>query len=292
MLKCGLTWTLVVLALLVAGGAGILTGCSTFGGDVEGERLKRAEASGHYRDGKFFNDVPQSPASAGLYWDYMVEQFGDEQIRMPPAPIPVVKILPEKLGAPVVPGLRLAWLGHASVYLEIDGVRLLVDPVFSDYASPFQGMGPKRFHPTPITLADLPKIDAVMISHDHYDHLDMAAVQHLANKGALIFVPLGIGAHLERWGVDQKQIVELNWWESRSVGGIKIVGTPSRHYSGRQLFDQKATLWSSWSVLGPEHRFYYSGDTGYSGHFKQIGDRLGPFDLSIIKVGAYGPGPS
>ncbi len=176
--------------------------------------------------------------------------------------------------------------------MELDGLRLLVDPIFSDYASPVQGVGPKRFHSAPIALFDLPKIDAVMISHDHYDHLDMATVQHLARQGSRFFVPLGVGAHLEEWQVADNQIVELDWWHSETVAGVKIVSTPAKHYSGREFFDYKKTFWSSRSIIGPERRVFYSGDTGYGDHFQKIGLDLGPFDLSIIKIGAYGPDAS
>ena len=134
------------------------------------------------------------------------------------------------------------------------------------------------------------QIDVVTISHDHYDHLDRATIQHLAPQGTQFFVPLGIGAHLEEWGVPEDQINELEWWESIEMGELTIVCTPTRHYSGLELFDFKTTFWSSWSVIGPDHRFFYSGDTGYSQFFQQIGNRFGPFDLSIIKIGAYGPG--
>jgi L-ascorbate metabolism protein UlaG (beta-lactamase superfamily) len=166
---------------------------------------------------------------------------------------------------------------------------VLVDPIFSDYASPFE-MGPKRFFKPPIALADLPPIDAVLISHDHYDHLDMPSIQQLAAKGTAFFVPLGIGAHLRRWGVPEAQVHDMEWWQEHELKGVRLVSTPARHYSGRALADRNATLWTSWSVIGPTHRFFSSGDSGYSDHFKTIGDKFGPFDLSFIKIGAYGPG--
>ena len=169
---------------------------------------------------------------------------------------------------------------------------MLVDPMLSERASPVDFIGPKRLHPSPIVMAALPKIDAVVISHDHYDHLDMPTIRYLSAKGSQFFVPLGVGAHLQEWQVPTAQITELDWWESKEILGLKIISTPSRHYSGRTLFDTKATFWSSWSIIGPSHRIYYSGDTGFSDHFQTIGDKLGPFDLSIIKVGAYGPGAS
>ena len=174
----------------------------------------------------------------------------------------------------------------------MDGLRLLTDPIFSYRASPFNNMGPKRFHPPPVALADLPKIDVVLISHDHPDHLDMDTVKYLASKGTRFFVPLGVGAHFDRWDIPQEQVTELDWWESAEAGGLTFVCTPAQHYSGRRLVDYMATLWSSWSVIGPEHKVFYSGDTGFSDHFQRIGDQLGPFDLSMIKIGLYGPGAS
>jgi hypothetical protein len=157
-------------------------------------------------------------------------------VRVPPAPPPVRRVDPAELReAAAAPALRAFWIGHASVYVEIDGVRLLVDPIFSEYASPFN-VGPRRFHPPPIGLDELPPIDAVLITHDHYDHLDMRSVRRLAGRGSRFFVPLGIGAHLERWGVPAAQIVEFEWWQEQRHRGVRFVSTPTRHYSGRRLF--------------------------------------------------------
>ncbi len=262
-----------------------------FGGKISGERLQRIQANPQYQEGAFVNVEPQAPFKFSEAGSFITNQFFYEEIRVPPGEIPVVSVAPSQLERSSVPILKAFWIGHASVYVEIDGLRVLIDPVFSEYASPFD-LGPKRFHPPPIALKDLPKIDAVVISHDHYDHLDMKTVKHLGKNGTQFYVPLGVGAHLERWKVSEDQIHELEWWQERVLRGVKIICTPTRHYSGRGLFDYKATLWSSWSVIGPHHRFYYSGDTGYSQHFKEIGDRLGPFDIGFIKVGAYGPGDS
>ena len=169
---------------------------------------------------------------------------------------------------------------------------MLVDPVFSDYASPFGGIGPRRSHAPPIALADLPEIDAVLISHDHYDHLDMRTVQSLSSEGARFLVPLGVGSHLDEWDIPTDQITELDWWESTDIRGVTVICTPAQHYSSRGIFDYKETFWSSWSVVGPEHRVFYSGDSGFSDHFDSIGEQFGPFDLSVIKIGQYGPGAS
>ena len=278
-----------LVVLLVAVAAFVLS-TPPFGAKLSGERLARAQANPHYRNGVFVNPLPPAEYSAADVWALVTGQFFGDEVREPPSAIPVLAVASDTLKiAPPASGLRAFWIGHASVFIEIDGVRLLVDPIFSDYASPFD-IGPKRFHPPPIRLADLPKIDAVLITHDHYDHLDMLTVQDLAGRGTVFFVPLGIGAHLQAWGVPSGQVRDLEWWKEETLKGVRIVSTPSRHYSGRGLGDKNATLWGSWSVIGPQHRFYVSADTGFSDHFRTVGERFGPFDLSFIKVGAYGPG--
>ena len=285
----------IVLAVLAGVGAGAgwaVLSQPQFGARMSGARLERAKANPQYRDGRFVNVQPEAPTTLAALGNYVVRQFSGDEVRVPPAPVPVRVVDAAALAlAPGASALRALWIGHASTYVELDGLRLLLDPVFAERVSPLP-VGPRRFHPPPIALADLPPIDAVLVSHDHYDHLDMATVRHLAARGARFFVPLGIGAHLERWGVPTAQIDEMEWWQRRTLRGVEFVCTPTRHYSGRGLSDRSATLWSSWSVLGPRHRIYYSGDTGYSTHFAEIGSRLGPFDIAFVKIGAYGPGAS
>ncbi len=283
-----------VAVLLLAALAAWVLSLPRFGARMAGDRLARAHANPLYRDAKFANPLPPAAYRAADVWALIQGQFFGDEVRAPRSAVPVLAVAAETLkGAAPAPataaGLRAFWIGHASVYIEIDGLRLLVDPMFSEYASPF-AYGPRRLHPTPIALADLPPIDAVLITHDHYDHLDMRTAQHLARRGSVFFVPLGIGAHLQAWGVPDAQVREMEWWQEQPLRGVRIVSTPSRHYSGRGLTDRNATLWSSWSVVGARHRFYVSGDTGYSDHLRTIGERLGPFDLSFVKIGAYGPG--
>ena len=285
-------WILTILFLVTVGSVLFLRNWPPFGGTVSGERLKTAQASPHYHDGAFANTPPHPPLQLGDVWGYFIEQLFGDQTRVPPSVIPISAVPPESIHAEPLTALRAIWLGHSSVYIELDGLRLLVDPVFSDYASPLNGIGPKRTHPLPIALADLPRIDVVMISHDHYDHLDMRTIQYLSSKGTQFLVPLGVGAHLDEWEIPESRITELDWWESTEIAGLTIVCTPAQHYSSRGIFDYKETLWSSWSVIGPKHRVFYSGDSGFSNHFRLIGDRLGPFDLSIMKIGQYGPGAS
>ncbi|HSB99181.1 MAG TPA: MBL fold metallo-hydrolase [Burkholderiaceae bacterium] len=282
----------VVLVAAAAVATPLVLSLPQFGGELAGERLTRARANPHYRDGAFVNPLPPAGYTWAYAWTLLKGTFLGNEVRVPRGAIPVVPVVPERLRAAAPnPGLRAFWIGHASLYVEIDGVRLLFDPVFSDHASPF-AFGPKRFHPPPIALTDLPPVDAVLITHDHYDHLDMPSIEALAraNGRTLFLVPLGIGAHLERWGVANARILEFEWGQQQTVGAVRIVSTPARHYSGRRLGDRNATLWTSWSVIGARHRFFVSGDTGYSEHFKAIGEQFGPFDLAFVKVGAYGPG--
>lgn len=280
----GLSATLLFIAV-----AALWLGWS-LSADISGARLLRLQASPQYRNGSFVNVERQAPIE--ITWDYLREQFFGEQRREPTGNVPVIPMEPASLKAKPSIGLRTTWLGHASVLIEIDGHRILTDPVFSLRASPFQFIGPRRLHPPPIRLDQLTGIDAVVISHNHYDHLDEAAIRHLAAQGARFFVPLGVGAHMEAWDIPQTQIHEMDWWQEKKLGQLTVTATPNRHYSGRGIFDYKATLWASWSLIGPEHRLFYSGDTGYSKLFRQIGTRFGPFDLNIIKIGSYGPGAS
>ncbi|WP_395689285.1 MBL fold metallo-hydrolase [Caenimonas koreensis] len=222
-----------------------------------------------------------------LSWSGELKSWLGDEVREPTFEVPVERLARNALARPVAPGLRARWLGHASVLVEVDGVRILTDPVLSQRVSPFQFVGPARLHAAPIGLEDLKNIDAVVISHDHFDHLDMATVQALGRGGTHFYVGLGIGAHIESWGVPAAQVHDMDWWESAQVGNVTFHCAPARHYSGRKSMDN-STLWSSWMIKGPNHSVYFSGDTGYAGHFKQVRERLGAPELAMIKVGAYG----
>ena len=186
--------------------------------------------------------------------------------------------------------LRATWLGHSTVLLEIDGRRFLTDPVWSARISPTPFAGPKRFFASPLPLAQLPKLDAVVLSHDHYDHPDAATIRFLAKTDVPFFCPLGVGAHLRRWGVAAACITELNWWEeARLSEDFTLAATPARHFSGRGLM-RNDTLWASWCLLGPTHKVFFSGDSGpLDEGFRQIGDAYGPFDLVMLEIGAADP---
>lgn len=255
-----------------------------FGGKIVGERLDRVEASEQFKDGKAQNLIP---TSLGVN----MEMFGamGRYVRGGQNPDIDIPVQTPRFSEDLSDAFTMTWLGHSSVLLEIGGVRIVTDPVFSKRASPFQWMGPARFHEPPITLEELPSIDAVVISHDHYDHLDMGTIAGLIDRDIPFVVPLGVGAHLEAWGVPDRNIIELEWWEEFAVGETRVVCTPARHFSGRGMTDRNRTLWASWAVIGPDTRVWFSGDTGPFPQAEEIGQRLGPFDLSMIEIGAYDP---
>ncbi len=179
------------------------------------------------------------------------------------------------------------WLGHASVLVQMDHATILTDPIWSDTASPISWLGPRRLVPPPMPITALPAIDAVLISHSHYDHLDLATLKALAALGTRFLVPLRVGEILRAEGIGPTE--ELDWWESRAVGPVTITCVPARHWSQRGLGDMNRTLWSGWVVSGPTRRFWFAGDTGYTRLFAEIGERLGPFDLAAVPIGAYDP---
>jgi L-ascorbate metabolism protein UlaG (beta-lactamase superfamily) len=180
-------------------------------------------------------------------------------------------------------------IGHSTVVIKLNNQLIMTDPVFSERASPVQWAGPKRFHQAPITLDTLPNLDVVVISHDHYDHLDKGSIDKLSHKVGLFLVPLKVAKRLADWGVPQKKIIELDWWHSHTVAGIEYTLTPTQHFSGRGLTDRDSTLWGSWVIHAPKNKIFFSGDSGYFSGFKQIGERFGPFDLVMMETGAYNP---
>jgi len=261
---------------------------AAFGADPGGERLARIHSSPNFADGVFKNPEG-APRPEGAMREVAKAFFRKEERvqRAPAGAVPVHATTLADLAKPAPSGLRLTWMGHSSVLAEIDGHRVLFDPVWGERCSPFNFAGPKRLHPVPLPLAALGPVDVVVISHDHYDHLDLPTIKALADTDTLFAVPLGVGAHLEHWGVSADRLRELDWNESTKVGGISLTATPARHFCGRGLRNTQHTLWASWAVAGDEHRIYHSGDTGYFQGFKDIGAEHGPFDATMIQIGAY-----
>ena len=253
-----------------------------------GARLERMRASPRYAGGRFQNTYAPEVLGSGKMPGLREFMFGGSD-RKPMGLLPVVDPREAWAQRPAS-ALRATWLGHSSVLLEIDGCRVLTDPVWGARVSPIPGIGPKRFQPSPVTLASLPPLDAVLVSHDHYDHLDYPTIRALRKLDVTFVTSLGVGLHLESWGIPAQRIVELDWWESTTLpGGLQLTAAPSHHFSGRALHDRNATLWSSFALRGPKHSVYFSGDTGLSSAFIDIGQRLGPFDLVMLEVGAFHP---
>ncbi|MFF0820467.1 MBL fold metallo-hydrolase [Micromonospora haikouensis] len=260
---------------------------AALGGRLSGARAERAARSPQFRDGAFRNRASTRTMAGAPDRNLVRELIFGKQKRRPTAAVPLVRPADPPATAATERELGVVWYGHASALIEIEGHRVLVDPVWSDRCSPSALVGPRRLHEPPVGLHELPAVDAIMISHDHYDHLDMATVRALtAGQSAPFVVPLGVGAHLERWGVPEDRIVELDWAESHRVGGLTITATAAQHFSGRGL-RRDGTLWSSWVVAGAHRRVFYTGDSGYFDGYAEIGTEHGPFDVTLMQIGAY-----
>lgn len=195
----------------------------------------------------------------------------------------------DKLKESLKQDLSITWLGHSTVLIGIEGKVFLTDPVWSRRCSPVSFLGPKRFFDVPMKLKDLPKIDAILISHDHYDHLDKDTILYLAeNTETLFYMPSGVGDHLRQWGIPEKRIREFKWWDEIKLDeNHSLAMTPSRHFSGRTPFDRNRTLWASWVIMAKEKRIFFGGDSGMFPGFQAIGEKYGPFDLTMLEIGAF-----
>ncbi len=262
----------------------------SLGRKPEGARLERIKASPRWAGERFRNVHPIIPglrdpnASMPTLGEFLCG--GDR--RTPRGPLPSMNPL-EAWGRPPASGLRATWLGHSTVLIEIDGLRVLTDPVWGRRASPSSLAGPKRFQPVPVPLRAMPPVDLVIVSHDHYDHLDYPTIHEIA-KGDVPFVTsLGVGAHLEYWGVRPERIVELDWWETHKLPNtaLTVTAAPSQH--GRGLHNRNSTLWSSLVIRSPRHAVFFSGDTGLTTEYQAIRERLGPFDVVMLEVGGRHP---
>ncbi len=275
---------LAALALLPTVGVSLFTAARGLRRSLGANRPSRDfAASPQWHDGMFHNRLPAVVVADGGRGSIAREFATKGSVGKPRRPV--------ALTTPDLPAqatdLAATWLGHATVLLEVEGHWVLADPVWSDRVSPSATIGPRRNHPVPMALQDLPALDVVLISHDHYDHLDTATIDTLvATQAAVFVVPLGIGDHLRRWGVPDQRIVELDWDESTTVGGLRLTCTEARHFSGRSLTNNQ-TLWSSWVIEGERRKVLFGGDTGYTPAFADLGERHGPFDLTILPIGAY-----
>ncbi len=258
----------------------------TFGGSPNDESMAKIKKSSHF-DGKHFQNLVKTQASTVRLegdksdkWKLFKNFFAPKKGKNPEL------VYTKKLNAKSLKNGEFIWLGHSTVLFKTDSTTLITDPVFHN-ASPVPfTVQPFKMNPKP-TMDDLPFIDAVLISHDHYDHLDYKAITYLKSKVGHFYVPLGVKAHLLRWGVAENKVSEYDWYEETTINNIKLVFTPSRHFSGRGVLNHRKTLWGSWAVIAPKMKIYFSGDGGYSPEFKKIGQKFGGFDMAFIEDGAY-----
>lgn len=279
-------WTSANCMLLVVLLSYWITGCAGFEGGDHSPSSIGMHQSPEWRNGRFRNSTPT--------WSNIKKAVVEEVLgprppnTKPTKPILVFSSHGEALSSPPHSGLRVTWFGHSSALVEVDGVKLLIDPFWGNRASPLSWMGPKRWYAPPIALNELPHIDAVLISHNPYDHLDFSTISAMRSWKTIFIVPMGVRSTLVSWGIPESRIVELDWWQSTRLGTLELVATPARHESGRFLAQIDKTLWAGWAIIGPQHRVWYSGDTGFDSDFLTIGERLGPFDVTLIEVGEYG----
>ncbi|MET3981384.1 L-ascorbate metabolism protein UlaG (beta-lactamase superfamily) [Mucilaginibacter sp. UYP25] len=237
---------------------------------------------------KFLNPIPTEEAGLGVMIPILREYINNKAENVPKITITGPKTDLAIYQTPPASGLRITWVGHSSLLIEVDGIRILTDPVWSQRVSFSQAFGPKRFFQPPIALEDLPPLDVVIVSHDHYDHLDKATIKFFAGKPIRFITPIGVCKYLEDWGILKNYIHEVDWGDSVMIGDCNITATPSRHFSGRGIINRNETLWASWVIKGPQHNIFFGADSGWFPGFAEIGEAFGPFDLTMLEIGAYG----
>lgn len=258
------------------------------GGKAEGTRLETMQSAPNFKQGNFQNPVETIMNTPGM--STMYKYFFSDVQRDPETMLETIPFDKSFFSDESHPdSVQMSWFGHSSVLIRINGKNLLIDPVFSERASMFSFLGPERYNYTQhVTVDDMPSIDAVLISHDHYDHLDYETFLQLKARVKDFYVPLGVGAHLEAWGVAPAKIHELNWWNETSLSdSLQLAFVPTRHFSGRALNDRFNTLWGAWVIKGSKKRLFFGGDSGYFEGFQQIGEKYGPFDLALLECGQY-----
>jgi len=280
--------TLIVLTVVVIAAAMIITSMPQFGKAPSGGRLAFISQSEQYNGKAFENEGGiEAVLSPFQIVKMMPRWLQVQEGESPKKTLPIVHRKRADFQHTDPNTVSATWFGHSSFLLEMDGKKLLLDPMFGPAAGPFSFLT-QRFNDTlPLTMEDLPTIDAVLFSHDHYDHLDYPTILKLKDKVGHFFVPLGLGSHLEHWGVAPENITEMDWWDEVDFEGFTFASTPAQHFSGRSISDRNATLWTSWVIIGQNQRIFFNGDSGYFGGYKKIGEKYGPFDLCMMECGQY-----
>ena len=288
MIKKLVLTTIILFSLLVLVYILVLNYVPSFGGDLTAQQKEKYADLENFNQGKFNNRraVPE-PLTFSKFFRLGHAFFTTKVENGRPSTAPeIVKI--DKKEVENYNGTRLFWLGHSSFLVQHQGTNILIDPMFGQVPAPLDFLGQKRFNDTlPLSPQELPKIDVVVFSHDHYDHLDYSSVIQIKDNVAQFICPLGVGNHLRRWGVSDVKIIEMNWWEEKELNGFRWVCTPAQHFSGRKFSNSQETLWASWVIQSEGLNLFFSGDSGYDTHFKRIGEKYGPFDLSLIECGQY-----
>ena len=285
------TLSLIIIAIILALVIGVLLFINIspqFGGSLSKQQQEIYTKSKNYKDGKFINQ-------GNINLDMSISDIGKSLVKyinppkgtQPKETIQVQKI--DSLNLAQHNGkTRLIWFGHSTFLVQINNTNILIDPMFGDVPAPHPSLGGNRFSKElPIEIEQLPNIDAVLISHDHYDHLDYESIQRLKSKVGMFYTPLGVGIHLEAWGIEKERIIELDWWEEIKYSNLTFKCTPAQHFSGRGLTDRANTLWCSWVIQSETENIFFSGDSGYGAHFKEIGEKYGPFDFAMLECGQY-----
>ena len=264
-----------------------ITSCATYPNSSE-QDLTRIQTSSQFSEGKFRNEKKTQVFEWSKTWAMAKDYFLNKSDKSVPKEAPPIQPLSnDAFNLNNTEALNFARLGHSTLLIQMSGKYFLTDPVFSERVSPVQWLGPKRFHPVPMDIDSIKEIEAVIISHNHYDHLDEGSIKQLKDRVNNFIVPLGIGDKLIAWGVDKNKITQLDWWENIILDDVELVSTPAQHFSGRGITDTDETLWSSWVIRNQQHSLYFSGDTGYFPGFKDIGEKYGPFDYAFMECGAY-----
>ena len=275
-----------IITIIVIVGAIFMNTSPQFGGKPSKESLARIEKSPNYNGEGAFKNQELTLASTGMKLSSIPKFFTNGDNKVPSETLPQ-KNLDKDYFRNKSEEPRITWFGHSALLLEMEGTTIFIDPMLGEVPAPHPLLGSSRFNKElPIAIRDLPEIDLVLISHDHYDHLDYGSIQQLKDKVKQFYVPLGIKAHLTEWGIASDKIKEFDWWENAMLNGINFVSTPARHFSGRG-FSRNTTLWTSWVITSERNSIFFSGDSGYGKHFKEIGEKYGPFDFAMMECGQY-----
>lgn len=276
----------IIIALAVLGSILFLNLSPQFGASKKFIQTDDVKNSPNFKDGKFKN-ISETIMMTDFKISTLPEYFTNRD-KVPNFKIPVNKIQVNQLNQLNDSIMRITWFGHSTILIEKAGKIILIDPMLGNVPSPISWAGSGRFNPElPIKVEDLPFIDVVLISHDHYDHLDYESILQLKDKVGMFYTPLGVGAHLRSWGVANDKISEMDWWDSTSFDEFNFIATPARHFSGRGIFDRNSTLWCSWVIQSKHNNIFFSGDSGYGDHIKEIGNSYGPFDFAMMECGQY-----